>query len=77
MRSALGEDIRKRFAAVREEADADGDGEVSAEERDAIRKKYTDKYDADGDGELNAEERGAMMREEMKKFLDAQPAESE
>ena len=71
------DDVRKRFSAVREEADADGDGEVSGEERDAVRKKYTDKYDADGDGELSGEEWATMVQEEMKKFLDAQPAEPE
>ena len=76
-RGALRDDIRKRFSAVREEADADGDGEVSGEERDAVRKKYTDKYDADGDGELSGEEWATMVQEEMKKFLDAQPAEPE
>jgi len=76
-RAALRDDVHKRFSAIREEADADGDGEVSTEERDAIRKSYTEKYDADGDGELSAEERATMVQEEMKKFLNAQPAEPE
>ena len=38
--------------------DVDGDGQLSAEERNDARNKIREKIDTDGDGQLNADERG-------------------
>lgn len=64
------EEFMKRF-------DTDGDGELSDEEREAVRREYGDRrrgdeqmreivmrrFDADGDGELNDAERDAVRAE--------------
>jgi Ca2+-binding EF-hand superfamily protein len=55
------------FAERMAQFDLDGDGFLSKEERDAMRKARLDeilaKYDLDGDGELSAEEREAAKRD--------------
>ena len=38
--------------------DVDGDGQLSAEERNDARNKIREKIDTDGDGQLSADERG-------------------
>lgn len=55
------------FASRMTEFDADGDGILSSEERDAMRRAMRDQMmaglDLDGDGEISREERMAAMRD--------------
>lgn len=60
--------------------DANGDGRLDREERDALRERARQwalgRFDADGDGRLSESERAAMKRafgEELKRFR-AEPA---
>jgi hypothetical protein len=52
--------------------DVDGDGELSAEERNNARSKIREKVDTDGDGQLSADERnnaGSKLREKIRERL--------
>jgi Ca2+-binding EF-hand superfamily protein len=66
-RSTRNTDNWGNFAERMAQFDLDGDGFLSKEERDAMRKARLDeilaKYDLDGDGELSAEEREAAKRD--------------
>ncbi len=69
------EEMKKRREDFMARFDTDGDGEISEEEREAIREAFqaqrrermlermTERFDADGDGELNDEERLAAEAE--------------
>lgn len=69
------EEMKKRREDFMARFDADGDGELSEEERNAIREHFraerrermiarmTDRFDADGDGVLNEDERLAAEAE--------------
>ena len=52
--------------------DVDGDGELSAEERNNARSKIREKVDTDGDGQLSADERNnarSKLREKIRERL--------
>ena len=54
--------------------DVDGDGQLSAEERNDARNKIREKIDTDGDGQLSADERGTArsnVREKIREKMDA------
>ena len=54
--------------------DVDGDGELSAEERNNARSKIREKVDTDGDGHLSAEERSnarSKLREKIRERLSS------
>ena len=55
---------------VIEKFDADKDGKLSKEEREAARAEHEKQFDKDGDGKLNDEERKAMREEGHKKMLE-------
>lgn len=63
----------ERRAELVEKYDTDGDGQLSAAEkqaaREAIRAKQIEKYDTDGDGELSREERRAAWKARRKKWI--------
>jgi hypothetical protein len=54
--------------------DVDGDGQLSAEERNDARNKIREKIDTDGDGQLSADERSTArsnVREKISEKMDA------
>ena len=54
--------------------DVDGNGELSAEERNNARSKIREKVDTDGDGQLSAEERSnarSKLREKIREKLSS------
>jgi len=54
--------------------DVDGDGQLSAEERQNAKNKVREKIDTDGDGQLSADERNTArsnVREKIKEKMDA------
>ena len=54
--------------------DVDGDGELSAEERNNARSKIREKVDTDGDGQLSADERSnarSKLREKIRERLSS------
>ena len=54
--------------------DIDGDGQLSAEERNNARNKIREKIDTDGDGQLSADERSTArsnVREKISERMDA------
>ena len=54
--------------------DVDGDGQLSAEERNNARNKIREKIDTDGDGQLSADERSTArsnVREKISEKMDA------
>jgi len=54
--------------------DVDGDGQLSAEERNDARNKIREKIDTDGDGQLSADERSTArsnVREKIREKMDA------
>jgi len=55
---------------VLEKFDADKDGKLSKEEREAARAAREKEFDKDGDGKLNDEERKAMREDGHKKLLE-------
>lgn len=55
---------------VIEKFDADKDGKLSKEEREAARAAREKEFDKDGDGKLNDEERKAMREDGHKKMLE-------
>jgi len=65
------DEYRQRWKKMRAEYDADGDGKLNDEERQAMRqamrerwrKRALEEYDKNGDGELSEEERQAMRRD--------------
>ncbi|NIA22396.1 MAG: hypothetical protein GWP05_10635, partial [Anaerolineaceae bacterium] len=59
-RRQLPPQVRKK---ILEKFDANGDGELSQEERQAARKALFEKIDTDGDGKLSDEERQAARQE--------------
>lgn len=73
--------MEARRAEMIKKYDKDGDGKLSDEEREAMKKDHAGrraemvkKYDKDGDGKLSDEERKAMM-EDRKKAREAREAE--
>ena len=54
---------------VLEKFDADKDGKLNKEERDAARAAREKEFDKDGDGKLNDEEKKAMREDGRKKML--------
>ena len=59
LRENLRETFKQRFKSSKifDKLDANGDGQLSADERNNARSKVREKIDADGDGQLSAEER--------------------
>lgn len=55
---------------VIEKFDADKDGKLNKEEREAARAAREKEFDKDGDGKLNDEERKAMREDGHKKLLE-------
>lgn len=55
---------------VLEKFDADKDGKLNKEEREAARAAREKEFDKDGDGKLNDEERKAMREDAHKKMLE-------
>ena len=55
---------------VLEKFDADKDGKLNKEEREAARAAREKEFDKDGDGKLNDEERKAMREDAHKKLLE-------
>ena len=54
--------------------DVDGDGQLSAEERNDARNKIREKIDTDGDGQISADERSTAtsnVREKIREKMDA------
>jgi hypothetical protein len=54
--------------------DIDGDGQLSAEERNDARNKIREKIDTDGDGQISADERSTArsnVREKIREKMDA------
>jgi len=54
LREIIRENFKQKFLQI---FDIDGDGELSAEERNNARTKIREKVDTDGDGQLSADER--------------------
>lgn len=54
---------------ILEKFDADKDGKLSKEEREAARAAREKEFDKDGDGKLNDEERKALREDNRKKFM--------
>jgi len=52
-----------------EKFDADKDGKLSKEEREAARAAHEKEFDKDGDGKLNDEEKKAMRDDREKKMI--------
>ncbi|NCX58433.1 MAG: hypothetical protein EBW90_08480 [Rhodobacteraceae bacterium] len=72
------ENIRENFkqsfwgSKIFGKLDVDGDGELSAEERNNARSKILEKIDTDGDGQLSADERNTArsnVREKIRERL--------
>lgn len=54
---------------ILEKFDADKDGKLSKEEREAARAAREKEFDKDGDGKLNDEERKALQQDNRKRFI--------
>lgn len=76
LRENLRETFKQSFwgSIIFGKIDTDGDGQLSAEEKDHARSKIREKIDADGDGQLNADERNnarSKVREKIREKLSS------
>ena len=74
LRESIRENFKQSFwgSKIFDKLDIDGDGELSAGERNNARNKILDKIDTDGDGQLSADERNTArsnVREKIRERL--------